>query len=76
MVRLLQKEQFKEHRYKFALCHEPDPRDPLAVVRHYNEHAAVDIHLRMQDGTAVLHGSLAKSHLWCAILAFKGGIVP
>ena len=46
------------------------------MVRHYNKHAAVDPHLRLQDDNATLYGTVAKSHLWCALWAYKGGHSP
>ena len=54
------------------MCHEPNPDDPLEVARHTNSFAEVDDRLAMVANKP-LYGSIAKTHLWSGLFAFRDG---
>ena len=72
--RILSVESFATFRYRFGLCHDWDPQDPLAVANFTNRAARRDA-LLAPVPEVPLYGSFAKSHLLSFLQALKSKAV-
>ena len=73
--RILTLEGFATFRYVAGFCHEPDPKDPLAVSRHGNNMKATDNSLPRLPAKP-LKGVFAKTHLVTFLQLYKNGQIP
>ena len=70
--RILREEGFATYRYNCGWCHEPDPKDPLAVSRSANEKAAADPILPRYPAKP-LHGVFKCNHLVAFLQLLQAG---
>ena len=73
--RVVKVEGFATFRYEAGFCHEPDPKNPLAVSAHGNRMADRDSQLPRLPGMA-LKGVFAKTHLVTMLQLYKAGRMP
>lgn len=72
---LVYKPKFAERKYDSVWVVDVDGADPYAIGRHANKMAALDVLLPARDEKLSYYSTFRKSHLGCACLLIKLGVV-